>query len=259
MIYVVTNSKGGVGKSLTSTVLASVLASVLADDDRNFKLIEIDDHNHSLQFKNSQILNKNNMQTIQLDKKEERIEKIFFEIMSDSKLDYIIDVGGSHNTDAVISIIKEVNFKKTWIIPVNRVKKYIKNADDTAAQINDPDNTIFLLNQYSNVELIEEDFLYFFGDVELGIEKESKYFDPDNYLAMQFSNAFQFAEDQEQTIFDLSQIAKELDPTQARTLFFEQANGDQKEYLNLMSMYKQSRVALNVFEEIKQNFSKIIG
>ena len=121
MIYVITNNKGGVGKSLAATVLASILADV----DRNFKMIEIDDHNSSLQFSNSQILDEKNTQTIKLDKKEENIEKIFFEIMSDPSLDYIIDVGGSHNTDAVIPILEEVDFQKIWIIPVIRVKKYI--------------------------------------------------------------------------------------------------------------------------------------
>ena len=255
MIYVITNNKGGVGKSLTSTVLASVLA----DADRNFKLVEIDDHNKSLEFKNSQILNKNNMQTIQLDKKEENIEKIFFEIMSDPDLDYIIDIGGSHNTDAVIPILKEVDFQKIWIIPVIRVKKYIKNADATAAQIDDLGNTIFLLNQYSNLESIEDDFLYFFGNKDLGIKKESKYFNANNYLAIPFTNAFQFAEDEEQTIHDLLQIANEVNPSDARKLFFEQSAGDQKEYLKLMSIYRQSKIALDIFKEIKNNFSKIIA
>ena len=255
MIYVVTNNKGGVGKSLTATVLASVLA----DSGRNFKLIEIDDHNSSLQFSNSQILNEKNMQTIKLDKKDENIEKIFFEIMSDPNLDYIIDIGGSHNTDAVIPILKEVDFQKIWIIPVIRVKKYIENADTTADLINDPGNTIFLLNQYSILESIEDDFLYFFGNKNLGVQKESKYFDANNYLAIPFSNAFQFSEDEEQTIFDLLQIASEVNPAAARKLFFEQAAGDQKEYLNLMSIYRQSKIALDIFEEIKNNFSKIIA
>ena len=255
MIYVITNNKGGVGKSLTATVLASILADV----DRNFKMIEIDDHNSSLQFSNSQILDEKNTQTIKLDKKEENIEKIFFEIMSDPSLDYIIDIGGSHNTDAVIPILKEVDFQKIWIIPVIRVKKYIKNADATAAQIDDLGNTIFLLNQYSNLESIEDDFLYFFGNKDLGIKKESKYFNANNYLAIPFTNAFQFAEDEEQTIHDLLQIANEVNPSDARKLFFEQSAGDQKEYLKLMSIYRQSKIALDIFEEIKQNFSKIIG
>ena len=255
MIYVIANNKGGVGKSLTATIVASILA----ESNQNFKMIEIDDHNQSLQFKNSEILNENNMQTVKLDAKDEQIEKIFFEIMSDPELDYIIDIGGSHNTDSVLSILKEVEFEKKFIIPVGRVKKYIKNADDTAGLIDDCENTFFLLNQYSKIENLQDDFIYFFGNTDFGIKTVSEYFDEGKYLAVPFSNAFQFAEDEEQTIYDLSQIAKKLDPTQARKIFFEQAAGDQKEYLNLMSIYQQSKIALSVFEEIKQNFSKIIG
>lgn len=255
MLYIITNEKGGVGKSLTSTVVASLLA----EQGRKFQLVEIDDHNESLIFQNSEILTKNNTHTIKLNKKDQEIEKIFFQIMSDPGLDYIVDIGGSHNTTEIIPILKEVDFDKTWIIPVNRVKKYITNADKTADLIGDPDNTIFLLNQYSILESIKDDFLYFFGSKELGIEKESRYFDSDNYLAIPFSNSFQFSEDGDQTIYDLAQIAYQLNPNEARKYFFNESNGDEQEYINSMNVYKQSQKAKVAFEKIKENFSKLLG
>jgi len=253
MIYIVANSKGGVGKSLTSVTLACLLEI----RQKNFKIVEIDNNNQSLLFANSDFLNEKNSLSVRLDKRQEIASDILFNLMSDDELDYVIDAGGGDDTFQVLQILKDLELPKTYLIPTTRIKKYLKNAADTFQFIDDPGNTYFVLNQYSNLEKLKDEFLYFFGNKKLGIKPVSDSFATDNVLYIPYSNYFQISEDMEMTILDLANISRQIDQKQAAEQFFKQSNGSREVFHSLMTKYWNSEEASKDLLEIEQNFEKL--
>jgi len=253
MIYISTNTKGGVGKSLTSVVLACLLQI----QNRKFKVIELDNNNQSLLFKNSDFLTEENSTSFEIDLKENVIGDMLFDLMSDSNMDYIVDVGGGDDTLAVLKLLKSIELEKKYIIPTTRIKKYLKNANDTFEFINDPENTYFLLNQYSNLEKITNEFIYFHGDKRTGVKPVSENFKTKNCLMIPFCNSFQIAEDQEMTILDLANISRTMSEAQARDIFFKQAAGDRDVFTALMQNYWNSEIADQTLTEIEGNFEEL--
>lgn len=253
MLYIITNSKGGVGKSLAS----AVTACLLHEQGKKFKIIEIDDHNRSIGYDNSDIINKDNATMIALDEKDNELSNIFFDVMDDPELDYILDIGGSHNTDAMLPLLKEIEFEKKYIIPVGRSKTYISNADDTAALIDDPANTYFLLNQYFDKNKIEDEFRYFFGNSKLNIKSASKFFNKDKFLMLPFGNSFQAAEDENQTILDLANISQGITQQEAINAFYEKSKKDRNKFNKMMAAYWNSVEAADLFKKIQVDFSKL--
>jgi len=252
-VYVVAGTKGGVGKSLISVILANLLQG----QNRKFKIIEIDDNNDSLKFKNSSILNNENAVSFNVDMKDDAINDMFFDLMEDSTMDYIIDCGGGNDTKEVLKLLGDIPFEKKFLLPCSRVKKYIKNADETYELINEPENTYYILNQYFDSEKLKEEFLYFFGSEKLGIPQASKYFSEDKYVAVPFSNSFQIAEDEEQILLDLASISQQLTKKEAIDMFYEKANRNRAIFNKLMPKYQNSCDAKVLFEILKQNFSKL--
>jgi len=252
-VYVVAGTKGGVGKSLISLILSNLLQ----DQGRNFKIIEIDDNNDSLKFKNSSILNSENAVSFKVDMKNDAINDMFFDLMEDETMDYIIDCGGGNDTKEVLKLLGDIPFDKKFLLPCSRVKKYIKNADETFEIINEPENTFYVLNQYFDIDKLEEEFLYFFGNEKLGIKPASKYFSEDKYFAVPFSNSFQIAEDEEQILLDLASISQKLTKKQAIDMFYEKAKKDRKIFNKLMPKYQNSCDGNELFKILKQNFSKL--
>lgn len=251
-IWIIANTKGGVGKSLTSIVVACLLHA----QGKKFKIIEIDDNNDSLGFKKSEFIKSENAVSFKLNKKDEALSDMFFDLMAEDDMNYIIDIGGGNDTQ-IVELLKSTNIPKKYIIPTSRIKKYIKNADDTFEMIDDPENTIFLLNQYSDIENIEEEFIYFFGNEKFGIEKESKNFNKENYLTLPLSNSFQFAEDQDMSILDLASVSANMTQDQAMEIFYKKAKGDRQKYHRMLVQYWQSEEASKTFKEIEKNFKKI--
>lgn len=252
-VYVVAGTKGGVGKSLISVILANLLQG----EGRKFKIIEIDDNNDSLKFKNSSILNSDNAVSFKVDMKDDAINDMFFDLMEDNTMDYIIDCGGGNDTKEVLKLLNDIPFDKKFLLPCSRVKKYIKNADETFELINDPENTFYVLNQYSNSEKIKEEFLYFFGNEKLGVRPASKYFSENKYVAVPFSNSFQIAEDEEQILLDLASISQKLTKKEAIDMFYQKAEGDRSIFNKLMPKYQNSCDANELYKILNQNFSSL--
>jgi len=248
MIYAVTNTKGGVGKSNTAVILACLLQS----QQKKFKIVEIDNNNQSLQFSNSEFLNSEITQSVKTEKKIETMASIMFDSMSDETLDYIVDLGGGDDTMILESVVS-LTLQKTYLIPITADKKYLKNAVETYNMINDTENTFFVLNRYSEIAKIEKDFIYFFGNKKMGIKPVSDIFLNSKWIAIPNSQFFQIAADGEQTILDLAKISMENDEKEIMNIFFKQAAGDREKYLQLYLMYEKSKEAAKVFQEIVEN------
>ncbi len=120
MIYIFVNNKGGVGKSLSSINLACLLQS----QNRNFKVVELDNNNTSIVFNNSDFLTEEKAISLKLDQKDRAISDMLFDVMSDSSLDYIVDVEGGDGTYKILDALKNVQIEKTYLVPTLKIKKY---------------------------------------------------------------------------------------------------------------------------------------
>jgi len=254
MIYVITSDKGGVGKTTT----AISIASILSDAGKKFKLIEIDNSNNSLLFKNSKVLNQEDIKSVKLSQKDIIVSDMLFDLMSNPKMDYIVDIGGGDDTKPVIQKLKKINLTKTWVIPVTRIKKYLANAVNTHQLIDEKDNCVFCLNMYTNFENIQNEFVHFFGNEKLGIKQYSSIFKNSKIIGIPFSHHFELASDDEQTILDVAKISIEKSEDEARTEFFALSKSDREKFNKMMMLYWRSEEAASVFNEIKQNCSILI-
>jgi len=250
MLHVDCSTKGGVGKS----TLAVLTGCVLAQKGKKFKIIELDDNNDSYKYSKSDIFNEENIKTLKLKKKDEALSDMLFDLMSDANMDYIIDIGGGNDTFEVLDAIKSMEIEKTYYIPLTRIKKYMKNSEDTFKYIDDPQNTLFVLNQYSSLENLKDEFLYFFGNKKSGVKTASDFFIDSNFIAIPFTNFIQIAEDDEMSIYDLASISQTLGEDEARKLFFEKAAGDRSKFHKFMTQYWNSQKAAKALDEITQNF-----
>ena len=249
MIYINANTKGGVGKSLTSITLACLLQK----QNRQFKVLELDNSNNSLIFTNSNFLTEDRAISVKLDQKDTVIADMLFDIMSDSTMDFIIDIGGGDDTQKVLDILKPLELGKKYIIPTLKIKKYLLNAEDTYKYIDDFENTFFVLNQYQNQKNIKQEFRYFYGDKDMGIKPVSNLFKNAQVISLPYSDLFQIAEDDEQTILDLASIADGVSEQQAREMSFKLADGNRDKFRVLITQYNNSIKAQELFTEIQKN------
>lgn len=252
MLYITGNSKGGVGKSTSSIVVACLLQK----QKRKFKVIELDSSNQSFQFENSFFL-KDNTQTFKIDEKDEAIGDMLFDVMSED-IDYIIDIGGGLDTKIIVEALKSIEIEKKWLIPTTSIKKYLQNAAKTFDLIDDAKNTFFVLNQYSKLEKIDEEFLYFFGNKNFGIEPVSKNFTKcKNILMIPHNNYFQISEDENKTILDLAMVSETLSEVEARKEFMDASKGEKETFKKMYQNYRISLAAADVFKEIENNFESL--
>lgn len=246
MNFIVANNKGGTGKTITTTNLAALLHA----QGRNFKVIELDSVNKSFILPNSDFLTPERAVSITINKADAAINDMLFDLMSDDSLDFIIDVGGGPDTASVLDLILPLDLQKTYIIPLLKIKMYIENALTTYEQINDPQNTVFLLNQYTNLENIKSEFKYFFGDKYMGIEPVSPIFKTAKTIYMPFSELFQIASDDSQTILDLASVSRGVSELEARKMAFELSKGDRAKFAALRTQYNNSLDAQKIFDEM---------
>jgi hypothetical protein len=253
MLYISTNSKGGVGKSTTSMIVACLLHC----QGKKFKIIELDSSNRSFDYQKSEILNNNNCQSFTIDEKEDAISDMLFDIMTEN-IDYIIDIGGGLDTNVITEALKTIDIAKKWLIPITSIKKYLPNASKTFELINEPKNTYFILNQYHDIAKMADEFLYFFGNDKFGIDPVSKSFAKcKGILAIPFNNYFQISEDDESTILDLANVSKNLKEADARKEFIKASEGQKEIFKKLMQSYWASQAAAKTFSEIEENFKPL--
>lgn len=248
MIYVIVNTKGGVGK----TTFSVNLATLLYFRKRDFKVIELDNSQDSMLFNNSEVLNKDRAVSLVLKDKTKAIGKVMFNLTKNSEMDFIIDVGGGGDTEEMIETLKELDLPKTWIIPATSDKKYLKNAEKTYKLINQPDNTYFVLNRCHETDPKDE-FFYFFGNRKFGVKPVADFFKDSKYFAMPDSNFYQIAEDAEQTILDLALLSIEKNEKEISDDFMKIAGDDEDKFIELWVTYETSKEAAKLFSKISKN------
>ena len=126
-IYIIPNTKGGVGKTLISLIVSNLLHS----QKRKFKLIEIDDNNKSYKFENSMVINNENAISYKLEDKNDAVNEMFFDSMSDDNLDYIIWYEDSRSITAKIDLAKMFDIEQISVWRLGNIPNY-KDTEDLA-------------------------------------------------------------------------------------------------------------------------------
>lgn len=254
-VFIVGNEKGGVGKSTTATNLGTCLFY----RGRNFRIVELDDHNNSMMFANSQILGGDKTISLKLDQKVKAIGSMIFNLAKNQEMDFILDIGGGSDFHAVIENLKELKINKKWLIPTTSDKKYLANAARAFELIDDPQNTYFVLNKVYSMDNLENEFMYFFGNKKYGVKAVSECFSKTPFLAIPHSQFFQIAEDDEMTLLDLGLISMEKDEEQIQKEFLEIVGDDENKFITLWENYERSKEAAKIFMKIEKSFKKLLN
>jgi hypothetical protein len=239
-IVAMVSLKGGVGKTNTSW---QVIPSILSLHNIGFQIWEIDDNNKSFYYINSEIVTVSNCQTVRTDNEEIAADIALETLVSGQKL--VVDGGGGNDTRAAVKLIKAVgsDVSKIWLIPIDSNSDDFKLAEETAELIDDADNTYFLLNNYI-------------------LEKQFKWFNKKklNHLEIPNSELYAYARGEQQTVYDLAQISKNMDKSEAKKIFVEQftENGelDREAFKKAFNDFLKSELANEYLKLLNQNFER---
>ncbi|CAM4003436.1 hypothetical protein [Arcobacter cloacae] len=188
-IYVIPQTKGGVGKTTISGIVATLL--YLQNQNQKINLFEIDDNNVSRV--NSNYID---YQSLKLKDSEVVIDDIQFSSLSDSNVTNIIDAGGGNDTKIVLQKLKEIDLAGlNYYIPLNDDMEQVDNVKDTITLIRDFDKSAkinLVLNRCFTLEKeeIQKQFINIFGSEELDIPNRLTDLKVDNIFFVPNSNIF---------------------------------------------------------------------
>ncbi len=188
-ISIVPQTKGGVGKTTISGIIATLL--YLQNQNQKINLFEIDDNNKSRV--NSNYINH---QSLKLKNSEVVIDDIQFSSLSDSNVTNIIDAGGGNDTKLILEEIKEIDLSGlNYYLPLNDDIEQIDNLLDTITLIRDFDKSAkinLVLNRCFTLEKeeIQKQFINIFGNDELDIPNQLDNLKVDNVFFVPNSPIF---------------------------------------------------------------------
>ncbi|WP_152057606.1 P-loop NTPase family protein [Aliarcobacter butzleri] len=188
-IYVIPQTKGGVGKTIVSGIVATLL--YLQNQNKSINLFELDDNNNSKV--NSNYINH---QSLKLKDSEIVIDDIQFSSLSDGSVVNIIDCGGGNDTKVVLNKLKEIDLSGlNYYIPVNDDMEQVDNLKETITLIRDFDksaNINLILNRCLSLDKldIQTQFINIFGDDQLDIPNQLNTLKVDNVFFVPNSNIF---------------------------------------------------------------------
>jgi cellulose biosynthesis protein BcsQ len=159
--YCVVQTKGGAGKT---TISVNVLALMFKNDDIKVNIFELDNNNTS-KLANSKL----NFQSLKVDKSDEAINKVYFDIVSNSKEVNIIDCGGGDDTVKVLEYIQKIDMQDiVYIIPLNDDIEQFDNVVQTIKLIKSTNKKAIIhlfFNRCNNLneQDVKKQFVGFFG------------------------------------------------------------------------------------------------
>lgn len=188
-IFIIPQTKGGVGKTTISGIVATLL--YLQNQNQKINLFEIDDNNMSRV--NSNYINH---QSLKLKDSEVVIDDIQFTSLSDDNVVNIVDAGGGNDTKIVLQKLKEIDlFGLNYYIPLNDDMEQVDNVKDTIALIRNFDKSAkinLILNRCFTLEKeeIRKQFINIFGSEDLDIPNRLVDLKVDNIFFVPNSNIF---------------------------------------------------------------------
>lgn len=188
-VNIIPQTKGGVGKTTISGIVATLL--YLQNQNQKINLFEIDDNNVSRV--NSNYINH---QSLKLKDSEVVIDDIQFSSLSDDNVVNIVDAGGGNDTKIVLQKLKEIDLSGlNYYIPLNDDMEQVDNVKDTITLIRDFDKSAkinLVLNRCFTLEKeeIQKQFINIFGSEELDIPNRLVDLKVDNIFFVPNSNIF---------------------------------------------------------------------
>lgn len=249
MINIVINTKGGVGKSTVSSQFLS--AYIYDKTNKKVEFYEVDDQNESIKrMAKSSVLDSNLIKIENLGKFAE--DSIMFEN------DVIVDVGG--NITAVMFLQKLKNLggfisPTTYYIPILDGDQDAQNAADTFKFIREFDKEskiVYVLNRCtnsSNQELMQREFLDFFGNDALDIQEIVK--DENTFhIAINKSSLYNVVGKLGMTLREVADCDYNESYRQAAIEFFADKSNPElyKKTRRLMFLKEQSTIAKDILE-----------
>lgn len=245
MVYIVVQTKGGVGKS---TIATNVMNILIGGNLEDIKIVEIDNHNNTSELYSNSVL-KNNMKTIKVSSADDELDDIFFEALA-NKTNIIIDIGGGDDSDRLLTMLKNQPSNNIRYIVPFQMGGDDQGAYDTIMKIGDVSKCLVVLNGYMEKEKIKKDFLWFFGDQDVkGLQQKIKGI---KYITIPFDPIFTKAKlIYKMTITDLAEKSKAFaTPDEASDYFLKEAGADSEAYSKLYRMYKLSLLAAELVKKI---------
>lgn len=204
MLFITTSTKGGVGKTLVSSHLLT--AYLFNKYKSQIRYIEVDDQNMSI---------KNLVESAVVDAsmvKTENLESFAMRLVLENT-DAIIDVGGNLTSTMFLKSINDMGSLRgqaIYFIPLLDSRQDLQNALDTYHLIREGDSAskiVFVLNRAvnkNNQELLEEQFLDFFGRKELDIEPALAHIDDAYLIALNFDFVYNKLARHKKTLVEVS-------------------------------------------------------
>lgn len=188
-IFIVPQTKGGVGKTTISGIIATLV--YLQNQNQKINLFEIDDNNVTR-------INSNYIshQSLKLKDSEVVIDDIQFSSLCDCNVVNIVDAGGGNDTKLVLEKLKEIDLVGlNYYIPLNDDMEQVDNVKDTITLIRDFDKSAtinLVLNRCFNLEKekIQKQFINIFGSEELDIPNRLVDLKVDNIFFVPNSSIF---------------------------------------------------------------------
>ena len=167
--YIVTNTKGGTGK--TTTALHVLPIKAYLENKKEIVYFQLDDNN-KVDISSSAVTIKN----YTIKKTDAVIDKIELDVNLDNDSVNIIDIGGGNDTREVLNYIRsdQNNFGTDieFFIPINSNLSQQKNIKDTIELIKQnfgKANITLVLNGVMDIEEYKKEFINIFGDDVYGI------------------------------------------------------------------------------------------
>ena len=255
-IYLILGTKGGIGKTTVTTLLCQVAALRGLD----FEYIELDNSNDSTtSLANSKIF-ENRMSSCKTSKAQAELFNATFKAIKENKTVFC-DVGGGLDTVELIDLVLEEfsHLDIKFILPFENSYKQMKNLKDTYNFINIPEKIYLVKNKVINYKDEKDEYIFFEGSKELGIDSVRKEINPINKVfETALSDLNQIAEITQESILDLAQIAMQYSPAEASDVFMEDAK-DINEYNQLMQRYSKSAKCLKEIEKLNLEFEELFN
>lgn len=215
------------------------------------KILEIDDNNNSNIFKNSEEVDG---QSVKVKNGDSILTDLIYDYF-DKKDQIVVDAGGGNDSTATIELIKDTGVPFTYIVPVGSSMAQLENAKATYDLIGDPKNTIFALNGVHDLDNLENEFPFWFGNVELGIESFAQTVKSDA-LIIKYTPLFELAALDGITINELAQFSDGLDKAQALDILYKESK-ERTEFKRMKNKWTQSIQSVRYLDEILKQFKKI--
>ncbi len=255
-IFIILNSKGGVGKTATTLSLCQV-ASLKG---RDFEYIELDNSNDTTKSLSNSSVFKDKMSSLKTSKAQEELFKASWKALKEDKLVFI-DVGGGTDTLDVISLLKEefAHHNICYLLPFENSVKQMDNLMNTYSFIDNPEKIYLIKNKVIKSKESKDPFRFFEGDKALGVKSYRKEINPLNKVFEIFlSDSQQFPEITKESMLDLAALARQYTRVEAEAEFMQTA-ASMQEYTELMQQYSKSELCFKEILAIAEEFAELFN